>query len=246
MKASFLALTSLPDFGLEADDIQEAGPRSLIVRKWNWEYGLAHQFQKHCVKMLQEIPSLRVLICTSHPRVLTDGRGLQKPRKGEVLELKEFKADLYPHLPYPLHKIERGGGLTFHHPGQFVFYPIVKLNPKTLSLSKMTDNIFDSAIEVLKTWGIDNLSHTHKLFGIWSGDRKLASMGIAIEKLTTFHGMALNLVKDHEMAQALAMLNPCGLDPHTYIGVNELTALPEKAHDEFTNQFLKTILAKWL
>jgi lipoyl(octanoyl) transferase len=157
----------------------------------------------------------------------------------------EFKRENFPNLPFPLHQIERGGGLTFHHPGQFIFYPVVKLNPQTLSLSHMIDQIFDFSIEVLNDWGVKDTNHENKLLGLWHGNRKLASMGIAIEKLVTFHGMALNIQHNKNMVAALRNLNPCGLNPETYISVEELIPLPENALEKFQTEFLKRIQHEW-
>lgn len=246
MEEALIQSLNLASFDLVTKNLTSLDSRTLVVTKWDWAYDLAHKFQRHALEIVQCTPNLRILICTSHPEVLTNGRGLQKPRKGETLNLVEFKVENYPNLPYSLFQIERGGGLTFHHPGQFIFYPIVKLNPETLSLSKMMNEIFDISIDVLKGWGVKNLHHENKLLGLWYGENeKLASMGIAIEKLTTFHGMALNLNTNEKMKQALKSLNPCGLDPDIYIAVDKLIDLPVNAHDLFQEQFLQRIKHEW-
>ena len=245
MKTSLLPETDLSPFSLDESNLKRLGERTIVVQKWNWDYSLALDFQRHVVHLLQEYSQLRVLICCSHPRVLTNGRGLQKPRKGEALELVAFDADAQERLPYPFFQIERGGGLTFHHPGQFIFYPIVRLNPTTLSLSRMIDDILNLSIEVLGYWGLKGLNHENKLLGLWHGDQKLASMGIAIKRLTTFHGMALNLYADDEMKQAMKKLNPCGLNAETYAAVSDLITLPEHAHDLFAAEFLKEVEHVW-
>ena len=243
--STLFSSAELASLDLKESDITSLNERTIVVTKWNWEYSLAHKFQRLALQKVQEGTGLRILICTSHPEVLTNGRGLQKPRKGEVLELVEFKPENYPNLPFPLHQIERGGGLTFHHPGQFIFYPIVKLNPQTLSLSHMMDQIFDFSIEVLKDWGVKDVHHEHKYLGLWQGSRKLASMGIAIEKLVTFHGMALNMKFNKDMVSALRSLNPCGLTPETYISVEEMITLPENPLEKFREEFLKRIKHEW-
>lgn len=236
---------NLPTFGLSEENVCHLDERTLVIRKWNWDYQLALEFQRFAVKVINEIPRLRILICCNHPRVFTNGRGLQRPRKGEVLELKEFRSDEFKTLPFPLYQIERGGGLTFHHPGQFIFYPLLKLNPATLSLSKMTDEIFNFSAEILMNWGLKDLSHEHKFMGLWLGERKMASMGIAIQKLTTFHGMALNLLKDEEMSRALLMMNPCGLSSSTYLSAEEVISLPKDALNKFTDEFLQKVADGW-
>lgn len=236
---------NLSPFGLSEQNLSELDERTFVIRKWNWDYSSSYEFQKYCVNLIQETPRLRILICCNHPHVFTNGRGLQRPRKGETLELKEFRVEDHKPLPFPLYQIERGGGLTFHHPGQFIFYPILTLNPAALSLSKMTDEIFDFSAEILSLWGLQGISHTHKLMGLWLGERKLASMGIAIEKLTTFHGMALNLYQDEKMWRVLTELNPCGLSGSVYVSAGELIALPDNALDKFTDEFLKKIAKAW-
>ena len=242
---TLFSTSELSALDLKESDFSQLGDRTVVVTKWNWEYSLAHKFQRLALQKVQDSTGLRILICTSHPEVLTNGRGLQKPRKGEVLDLVEFKPENFPNLPFPLHQIERGGGLTFHHPGQFIFYPIVKLNPQTLSLSHMIDQIFDFSIEVLNDWDVKGANHENKLLGLWHGTRKLASMGIAIEKLVTFHGMALNVQHNKNMVSALRNLNPCGLNPETYISVEELISLPENALEKFKTEFLKRIQHEW-
>jgi lipoyl(octanoyl) transferase len=245
MKELLLQNLKLADFELIPTDIISLGDRSLVITKWHWEYSLAHKFQRAALKLVQDTPGLRIFICCNHPEVLTNGRGLQKPRKGEDLELVEFRVQDHQKLPYLLFQVERGGGLTFHHPGQFIFYPIVKLNPKSLSLSSMIDQIFDFSIDVLKSWGVQDLNHTHKLLGIWQQNKKIASMGIAIEKLTTFHGMALNILDNPQMRKELQKLNPCGLTSETYTAVDALVTLPPNPILSFQEQFLQRIGHEW-
>ena len=242
---SLFSNIDLNAFGLEKSNLHELGDRTILVKKWNWDYGLAHPFQRKCLELLVESPKTRIIICCSHPRIFTNGRGLQKPKKGESLNLIEFDKSKTSHLPFPFYQIERGGGLTFHHPGQMIIYPIVRLNPDTLSLSKMINDLFEYASEVLNEWGLAGLDHDHKLLGLWHGERKLASMGIAIEKLTTFHGMALNFYKDEEMKQALNIVNPCGLNSETYTSVEELLPLKNRTLDEFSELFLKKLEMDW-
>jgi lipoate-protein ligase B len=235
---------NFPSFGLSVEDTALMDERTLVVIKWNWDYAQSHAFQKECVKLLQEHPRMRVLIACNHPRLFTMGRGLQRAKKGQTLNLTEFSGDASL-LPYPLHKIERGGGLTFHHPGQFIFYPVVKLSPKVLSLSKMIDDIFSMTSDVLSMWSLPGTDTENALLGLWKGNKKLASMGIAIDKLTTYHGMALNFYSDREMKKALKALNPCGLNPDTYSSVEDFVFLPEGSLERFTVDFMRKVQDVW-
>lgn len=245
MKKNFIHNIQLEEFDLNPSDFHEINPNQLLIKKWNWDYEKSHKFQKYCVSYLANETGKRIFIICNHPRVLTNGRGLQKAKKGQTLNLQEFILKSHDQLPFPLHQIERGGGLTFHHPGQFIFYPIVKLNPKTLSLSKMIDDIFEMSISVLNRWGVQNAHHQHELLGLWHEEQKLASMGIAIEKLTTFHGMALNILKDTEMMAAMRALNPCGLSSGIYKSLEEIIKLPNDPIEKFSLEFLNEVSKTW-
>lgn len=242
---SFFDTLALDDFKLSQSNMTLLNDRTIIVKKWNWDFDLALKFQRMCLTLLDNAPHTRILICCSHPRVFTNGRGLQKPKKGETLSLIEFDKTQAKSLPFPFYQIERGGGLTFHHPGQMIIYPIVRLNPAHLSLSSMINDLFDFAIETLKEWGLSDVNHENKLLGLWHKNQKLASMGIAIEKLTTFHGMALNFHQDLEMKRALQILNPCGLNAETYTSVEELIPLNQRSLDQFAENFLRRFAHAW-
>jgi lipoyl(octanoyl) transferase len=98
---------------------------------------------------------------------------------------------------------------------------------------------------VLKGWGIEKLNHENKLLGLWYEEKKIASMGIAINKLTTFHGMALNILNNPGMMLSLQSLNPCGLNIKTYTSVESLTTLPADPIESFKTEFLKRIHHEW-
>lgn len=241
----FSSKINLNKYDLDESHISKLNEKTILIQKWNWDYQLSHEFQRHCLTFLDESPQTRIIICCSHPRVFTYGRGLQKPKKGETFNLVEFDKTQAQKLPFPFFQIERGGGLTFHHPGQMIIYPIVRLNPTTLSLSQMINQLFDTAMLELQDWGLTGLSHENKLLGLWYGDKKLASMGIAIEKLTTFHGMALNFYHDQEMRLALQAVNPCGLGADTYTSVEELIELKNKKLGEFAENYLRRLSHAW-
>ena len=130
-----------------------------LATLWNWDYQEAWEFQKQTVERVRDTNEKWLIAC-SHPDVLTHGRGLQKPKKGQSFELEDFKPQAYPALPVPFFQIERGGGLTFHHPGQLILYPIVKLHPQRLGLSALVDNLLLSVRGALEERsGIDLRRH---------------------------------------------------------------------------------------
>lgn len=120
-------------------------------------------------------------------------------------------------------KVTRGGRATYHGPSQMVVYPIVNLNNYDKDIVGLLRRLERSLVDVLKgdyqVEGRENdsgdLSHT----GVWVGDRKLASIGIAVKRWTTYHGMAINLDYD---PQAFRGINPCGYESKVMISLEEL------------------------
>jgi lipoate-protein ligase B len=140
------------------------------------------------------------LLLLEHFPVYTIGRGgdatnlLASPER-----LREIGAELI--------RIDRGGDITFHGPGQLVAYPIVELRDP-LDLRRYVRTLEEALIATAAGFGIE----AHRLDGlpgIWvGGDRKLAAIGVRVKRGVTTHGLALNVNNDlrwfHEMV-------PCGL-----------------------------------
>lgn len=211
-----------------------------VATAWNWDYLDAWDFQKLTKARVQETNERWLVVC-SHPDVLTNGRGLQKPKKGQSFQLEDFNPANFPNLPLPLVQIERGGGLTFHHPGQLILYPVIKLHPQRLGLSGLVDNLLLSVKETLTERGLNDIDHSRELLGLWSGAKKLASVGIAVDRMVTQHGLALNVSRFEELKIKLGPLAPCGLGPGTYTSVEELTGRPLTPQDlasEVTRRFI--------
>lgn len=196
-----------------------------VATLWNWDYQAAWDYQRKLTEHVRETNENWLIVC-SHPEVLTYGRGLQKPKKGQTLLLEDFNPQAAGPLPYPLFQIERGGGLTFHHPGQLILYPIVKLNPQRLGLSALVENLLSSVEGALTERGLPPLDHHRELMGLWCGPSKLASVGIAVDRMVTLHGLALNVSRFDAMKAQLSSLAPCGMGFHTYATVEEISGRP--------------------
>jgi lipoate-protein ligase B len=131
---------------------------------------------------------------------------------------------IFPHLlkDVSFAESERGGDLTYHGPGQLVIYPIFKLDGKgfgpyhdvTAFLRKF-EQIF---IQNLKQQGLTGFAKENAT-GIWikdeknekdGQDKKVASIGIAVRKWVTYHGIAINCVND---LKPFFLISPCGFNP---------------------------------
>lgn len=182
-------------------------------------YAEAWEFQKSLVekRVRDEIPDTFLFV--EHPPVITRGRGLQR-KAGE----DESAVRAMPLGPLPAEteyfEIERGGDLTWHGPGQLVIYPIVKLDGQgfgpnhdvTGFLRKLERTIG----ECLAEYGLEREARADAT-GIWvrpagtsQGFRKIASIGIAVRKWVTYHGVGLNLSNSLAGFQAIS---PCGFSP---------------------------------
>ncbi|MCB0390086.1 MAG: lipoyl(octanoyl) transferase LipB [Bdellovibrionales bacterium] len=150
----------------------------------------------------------------SHPPLVTLGRGSTKE------DLQGWQGDVFTS--------SRGGKATYHGPNQLIVYPIVKLENK--DVLKFLFNLEQITINVLRKLGVpaqlsrevfpDQNSNTKLIpTGVWVKDQKIASIGIAVKKWVTYHGLALNLYQDD---QAFKGINPCGFNPEVMTSVEEL------------------------
>lgn len=151
-----------------------------------------------------EIPD--TILFVEHPSTVTQGRGLQwtgQPRERHMP---------LPALPKEIvfTESERGGDLTWHGPGQLVIYPIVKLdgsgfgpNHDVTGYLRKLERVL---ISVLEDYGLSG-EMREQATGVWVGEKKIASIGIAVRKWVTYHGAALNAVNDLAPFQ---LFSPCG------------------------------------
>jgi lipoyl(octanoyl) transferase len=214
-----------------------------IFKKWNWDYLEAEKFQLECVEFVNSNPHISIFLICSHPHCFTIGRGLQKVKEETGINLIDFNPDT--NLPFPLYQIKRGGGLTFHYPGQFVVYPIVNLTVNKISVYDLMIKILENTKQLLiENFGINNLIIRKDLFGLWTDQAKLASIGLAVSRFNTYHGLALNLFHDEEMFMALKNLYPCGIPGNLYKSLENITDknISVITRELFTEKFIDKII----
>lgn len=140
------------------------------------------------------------LLLVEHPPVFTLGR-----RGGrENLSVSE---EFLQERGIPLMHAERGGDITFHGPGQLVGYPIIDLHAAGLGVTEYVGRLEEVMIRTAAHWGVDAGRNSLNR-GIWVGNSKLGSIGIAIRRGITFHGFALNV---NICLEPFTWINPCGL-----------------------------------
>lgn len=141
-----------------------------------------------------------VLLLLEHPPVVTLGRG---SRDGHLVASPDFLEA----RGVELFEVERGGDVTFHGPGQLVGYPIVDLKRHKQDLHWYLRNVEAALIETLAACGIE-AGRNPGFTGVWTGGRKIASIGVHARDWVTWHGFALNVVTD---LSYFDLIIPCGI-----------------------------------
>jgi len=138
-----------------------------------------------------EVPDALFLV--EHHRVITVGRGW----KGGGIYGDDF----------PVFEVERGGQATYHGPGQLVGYPILLLPEGRRDAHRYLRDLEQILIDALLAFGIRGSRQEGKT-GVWVGEKKIASIGVALRKWVTYHGFALNVSTDLSHFKAI---DPCGM-----------------------------------
>ena len=173
------------------------------------EYEAAWHMQTQLVaaRRAGHLPS-DVIMVLEHPSVFTLGRrgGRENLMVSEVfLEQQNI----------PVVHVERGGNITYHGPGQLVVYAIMALAARRLAVVDFVALLEEVMLRTAAEWGV-TAERNDLNRGVWVGSSKLGSVGIAVRKGVSFHGLALNVNTDLE---PFTWINPCGLQN---VGVTSL------------------------
>ena len=162
-------------------------------------YTLAWEQQKNLVKERlnnQELDD--VLMLLEHPPVYTLGTG-------SSLDFLKFDPEV---SNFELHRIERGGEVTYHCPGQLVGYPILNLRYYQQDLHWYLRQLEEVIIQVLAKYNLRG-DRIPGLTGVWLEGRKVAAIGIKAKRWITMHGFALNVCPD---LRGFEQIVPCGIE----------------------------------
>ena len=204
-------------------DIELLSKNVIVVTKFNWDYLDALKFQEWAVSFVHQHKDLSIIILTNHESCLTLGRGLQR-KAGDTTSLVDFDPKLKNSLSIPVYDIKRGGGVTFHHPGQLVIYPIIKLTTYNLKVYSVINNLLKIvAANMQDMYGLEGFDYCRDLLGLWRENTKYASIGLQVRRFITFHGVALNLLDNELTNRNLLFVHPCGLPFETYGHISQLT-----------------------
>ena len=161
-----------------------------------------------------------LLLLVEHPPVVTLGRSSKERHLlASPALLKARGVELF--------EVERGGDVTFHGPGQLVGYPIVDLKRHKQDLHWYLRQVEEALIRAVAPLGIAG-ERSAGFTGVWTGGRKLASIGVHARDWVTWHGFALNVTTD---LSYFDLIVPCGIAAVQITSVaRELSAPPDAYH----------------
>lgn len=147
-------------------------------------------------------------LCVEHPSVFTLGRHASRNHLG-------VDASFLAQRGIEVVSIERGGEITYHGPGQLVLYPIIRLKKRHLRVGEYVCLLEELMLRLAADCGVQ-AKRDPRNHGVWVGNNKLGSIGLAIRHGVAFHGLALNVALD---LTPFSWINPCGL---TGVGMTSL------------------------
>ncbi|MFC3128477.1 lipoyl(octanoyl) transferase LipB [Coralloluteibacterium stylophorae] len=106
----------------------------------------------------------------------------------------------------PVVKVDRGGQVTYHGPGQLVAYPMLDLRRLGIGVRELVHRIEQATIDTLAGWGIAG-ERREGAPGIYVGAAKVMALGLRVRRGCSFHGLAFNVAMDLSPYQRI---NPCG------------------------------------
>lgn len=188
--------------------MSEAARSLTLFRLGRIDYASGLRLQHALVeaRLKQQVGDLLLLL--EHEPVITVGRS---PRSEPIVG-----------APFPVVEIERGGEATFHGPGQLVGYPIVLLGDAERDLHRYLRQLEELLIRTVAALGYQARRHPPHT-GVWVGERKVASIGVAVRRWVTYHGFALNVTTD---LSAFRSFRPCGLPAEVMSSLAELGGNP--------------------
>ena len=173
----------------------------------------------------EEIPD--TILFLEHPEIVTVG---PRARNDGIAPPSDYKS----------HPVDRGGGLTWHGPGQLVVYPIIHWNKDDeRSVSDIISKIESWVITGFETLGIVGY-RDERMQGVWVDDKKICSIGLSFLRWVSRHGFTINYDTPDGRVENLA---GCGLTEATTTSLSNLgTRVTRQQLEDALLQSISTIL----
>ena len=156
--------------------------------------------QKELFNQVVENRSQNYLILTEHKPVITIGKS------GSLNNLVTDPSYLLS-KGIAVVRIDRGGDITFHGPGQLIGYPILDLSQFRKDIHWYLRNLEEVIIQTLREFGIQG-ERVPGLTGVWVNKKKICAIGVKVTRWVTMHGFALNISTNLDYFKHIV---PCGI-----------------------------------
>lgn len=181
-----------------------------------------------------------ILLFVEHPHVYTLGKsGKEEHLLRSMMELQQLEAEFI--------KIDRGGDITYHGPGQIVGYPILDLDRHFTDIHKYLRYLEEVMIRVCADYGFE-AGRIEGATGVWVDEAKICAMGIRCSRWVTMHGFAFNVNTDLRYFNNIV---PCGIQDKAVTSLKELLGQEIDTHEvkkrivfHFENVFEVSITSK--
>ncbi len=178
--------------------------------------GLALQ-QSYLKKMKKDDSQPQHIFFVEHKPVITLGRS----GDGSNLKVSENKLS---EKGIEFHRVGRGGDITYHGPGQWTVYPLLRLEDFCRDLHRYMRMLEEVVISYLSGYGIDSGRRDGKT-GVWIGHDKICAIGVSVSRWISWHGFALNI--NTNLSAFSELMTPCGISPEDG-GVTSLNLITGK------------------
>jgi lipoate-protein ligase B len=176
-----------------------------VLRAGIIEHDIVSDFMKVMQKKRINDEIIDTIIIVEHPEIVTIGA---KSRREEV----EISSD------YKKVNVDRGGGITWHGPGQLVVYPIIKWGTKEQNIRKIIGKFEQLVITSLSDCGLNSYRNP-EMMGVWIDNKKICSIGLAFLHWVSRHGLAINYATPGNRIEDLKC---CGLPKGTTTSLDKL------------------------
>lgn len=183
------------------------------------DYKQALGLQEKLLELVEKKELDDTLLLMEHPPVLTLGT------RGDMANIR-LGIDRLGQMGIDIFRINRGGDVTYHGPGQIIGYPILALTRHGIDIHSYIFSIQEAFIRLLaREYALEAQREFGKSTGVWIGNDKITAIGIAVRHGVSMHGFAFNVNTD---LSHFSWINPCGLADR---GVTSLRSLTGEAQD---------------
>ena len=189
------------------------------------EYSKAITFLENRIDNILKNKEPELIWILEHPPIYTGGSGYNNS------EILDKSINLY--------KTNRGGKITYHGPGQIIFYFVINLNKRGKDIRNLINKIEKTIIQSIKSYKI-NTTTDRKNIGIWVEHnkkiKKIAAIGIRVKKWIAYHGFSINVSVDLKKYEKII---PCGIKDK---GLTNLISIKKQSYKGLKNKLIKNFI----